>query len=102
MPWPRTDTFLPSRTLAVRHAPSTTPGAPGAVFIHGLGGSSLNWTDLMAAMQSDVDGYAIDLGGFGQSPPPRDGDMTPAGHAAGVAEFIVDELRALNPGDLTT
>ena len=92
MPWPRTDAFLPSRTLAVRHAPSTTPGAPGAVLIHGLGGSSLNWTDLMAAMQSDVDGYAIDLGGFGQSPPPRDGDMTPAGHAAGVAEFIVDEL----------
>jgi pimeloyl-ACP methyl ester carboxylesterase len=62
------------------------------VFIHGLGGSSLNWTDLMAALQPDVDGYAIDLGGFGQSPPPRDGDMTPAGHAAGVVEFIVEEL----------
>lgn len=91
-PWPRTDAFLASRTLSVRHAPSTTPGAPRAVFIHGLGGSSLNWTDLMAALQPDVDGYAIDLGGFGQSPPPRDGDMTPAGHAAGVVEFIVEEL----------
>ena len=91
-PWPRTDAFLESRTLSVRHAPSTNPGAPGAVFIHGLGGSSLNWTDLMAALQPDVDGYAIDLGGFGESPPPRDGDMTPAGHAAGIVEFIVEEL----------
>ena len=83
---------MSSRTLSVRHSPSTTADAPQAVFVHGLGGSSLNWTDLMAALVPDVDGYAIDLGGFGQSPPPRDGDMTPAGHAQGVAEFIVEQL----------
>ena len=68
------------------------PDAPKAVFVHGLGGSSLNWTDLMALMQGDVDGYAIDLGGFGQSPPPRDGDFSPQGHARSVIEFI-DELQ---------
>lgn len=88
----REDVFLRRRTLCVRHRPSTTPDAPKAVFVHGLGGSSLNWTDLMALMQGDVDGYAIDLGGFGQSPPPRDGDYSPEGHARSVIEFIEEEL----------
>lgn len=60
------------------------------MYVHGLGGSSLNWTDLMARLQPYVDGWAVDLGGFGASPPPRDGDMTPAGHARGVAELIDD------------
>ncbi len=91
-PWPREDVFMAARTLAVRHAPASNPDAPAAVFVHGLGGSSLNWTDLMSALQGDVDGYALDLGGFGQSPPPRDGDMTPAGHAQSVVDFIVEEL----------
>ena len=88
MPWPREDVFLAGRTLSVRHAPAAVEGLPPAVFVHGLGGSSLNWTDLMARLSGDVDGWAVDLGGFGQSPPPRDGDMTPAGHARSVAEFI--------------
>jgi pimeloyl-ACP methyl ester carboxylesterase len=87
-PWPRSDVSLPQRTLSVRHAESTTPGVPSAVFVHGLGGSSLDWTDLMGRMRADVDGWSVDLGGFGQSPPPRDGDMTPAGHARSVAELI--------------
>jgi len=87
-PWPREDVSLPGRTLSVRHAPGATPGLPAAVYVHGLGGSSLNWTDLMARLQGDVDGWAVDLGGFGYSPPPRDGDMTPAGHARSVAELV--------------
>ena len=87
-PWPREDVSLPGRTLSVRHAPGATPGLPSAVYVHGLGGSSLNWTDLMARLQGDVDGWAVDLGGFGYSPPPRDGDMTPAGHARSVAELV--------------
>lgn len=87
-PWPREDVFLAARTLSVRHAAPIGEGLPPAVFIHGLGGSSLNWTDLMARLLGQVDGWAIDLGGFGQSPPSRDGDLTPAGHARSVAEFI--------------
>jgi pimeloyl-ACP methyl ester carboxylesterase len=88
VPWPREDVFLPARTLSVRHAEPSRPDLPMAVFLHGLGGSSLNWTDLMARLRDDADGWAIDLGGFGQSPPPRDGDMSMAGHARSVAEFI--------------
>lgn len=90
-PWPRTDVALSDRTLSVRHAPSTTPNAPAAVFLHGLGGSSLNWTDLMDLLRNQVDGYAIDLGGFGHSPPPRDGRMSPGGHAVGVMRFITEQ-----------
>jgi pimeloyl-ACP methyl ester carboxylesterase len=44
----------------------------------------------MHAMQPDVDGWAVDLGGFGYSPPPRDGDMTPSGHARSVVDLIAD------------
>jgi len=87
-PWPRSDVTLAHRTLSVRHAEPTRPGLPIAIFVHGLGGSSLNWTDLMDAMRDEVDGYAVDLGGFGQSPPPRDGDMTPLGHARAVVDLI--------------
>ena len=86
--WPSEEIALGDRTLSVRHAPAAEPGLPAAVFVHGLGGSSLNWTDLMARLQPSVDGWAVDLGGFGYSPPPRDGDMTPLGHARGVAELI--------------
>jgi pimeloyl-ACP methyl ester carboxylesterase len=88
--WPREERRLPTRTLSVRHAPGRTPGLPTAIYVHGLGGSALNWTDLMHAMQPDVDGWAVDLGGFGYSPPPRDGDMTPSGHARSVVDLIAD------------
>ncbi len=85
---PAEDLLLPTRSLSVRHLPGAGPGLPAAVYVHGLGGSSLNWTDLMYRLRDQVDGHALDLGGFGGSPPPRDGDMTPAGHARGVAELI--------------
>ncbi len=88
IPWPREDVLLPNRTLSVRHAEGLTPGLPTAVFAHGLGGSSLNWTDLMDRLRGEVDGWAVDLGGFGQSPPPRDGNMTPSGHARGLVDLI--------------
>lgn len=72
----------------VRHAPPARADLPPAVFVHGLGGYALNWTDLMGLLSGDVDGWAVDLGGFGQSPPPRDGDLSPSGHARSVVELI--------------
>lgn len=88
---PRTDIVLAHRTLATRHAPGRSTGdtaLPTAVYVHGLGGSSLNWTDLMARLDDHVDGWAVDLPGFGGSPPSRDGDLSPAGHARAIEEFI--------------
>ena len=62
------------------------------MYLHGLGGASTNWTDLMGLLQGEVEGWAPDLNGFGQSPPPRDGDYSPLGHAKAVAEFIEQGL----------
>lgn len=79
---------LPGRTMAYRHRPGSEADAAAAVMIHGLGGSALNWTDLTWTLQDRLETWAVDLSGFGMSPPPRDGDFTPAGYARGVAEFI--------------
>lgn len=91
--------FLPKRTISYRTTAveAKSPDRVG-VFLHGLGGSSLNWTDLMFALNTQLTGYAVDLPGFGMSPPPRDGDYTPSGHARSVAEFIL--AKKLGPVDL--
>jgi len=79
---------LPGRSMAFRYRPATGTDAAPAVMIHGLGGSALNWTDLTWTLRDRLETWAVDLSGFGMSPPPRDGDFTPAGYARGVAEFI--------------
>ncbi len=94
-PFDRHEALLAQRTLFYRHAPSTQTDAPAALFLHGLGGSALNWTDFMGRMSNRLDCYALDLHGFGSSPPPRDGDMTPRGHARAAADFILE--RDLGP-----
>lgn len=85
---PSAQVNLPGRTLAFRHRPAAAPDAEPAVLIHGLGGSSLNWTDLTWDLQDRLETWAVDLSGFGGSPPPHDGDVSPAGYARGVAAFI--------------
>jgi pimeloyl-ACP methyl ester carboxylesterase len=88
-PWPRDDVPAPNGTLAVRRAaPVDAASAEPALFIHGLGGSSLNWTDLMALLSDRVDGVAVDLPGFGWSPPPRDGDYSPRRTAESMADLL--------------
>ncbi|TWH22514.1 pimeloyl-ACP methyl ester carboxylesterase [Prauserella rugosa] len=48
-----------------------TPGGdgPAVVYVHGLGGSSTNWTDLAAQLAPHATGIAVDLPGFGFSQP---------------------------------
>ncbi|MFM7212718.1 MAG: alpha/beta fold hydrolase [Actinomycetota bacterium] len=79
---------LPTGEVYVRHVPGHSARGGFAVFVHGLGGSSLNWVDLMPLLAPDVEGLALDLPGFGASPPPRDGDYSPAGHARAVARTV--------------
>lgn len=74
--------------LHARRAKPSAADAPPAVYVHGLGGSSLNWTDLQGLLQDHVDGYALDLPGFGDSPPPPDADYSISGHARAVVAFI--------------
>jgi pimeloyl-ACP methyl ester carboxylesterase len=77
----RTDTLLPrwpGRPVALdgsitylRETPATTDHAQPALYVHGLGGSSANWTDLAGLLAHRLDGQAIDLPGFGRSDPAR-------------------------------
>jgi pimeloyl-ACP methyl ester carboxylesterase len=80
----------------VRTAPAQ-PGAEPALFVHGLGGSASNWTDLMDLLRqpdalgsaaAGMAGEAIDLPGFGFSPPPPDADYSLAARAEAVIELI--------------
>ena len=77
---------LGDRTLSVRRLPA--PGRPTLVMVHGLGGSSLNWVSLMRELEGEFDLVALDLPGFGASPPPRDGRYSPAGHGRAVVALI--------------
>jgi pimeloyl-ACP methyl ester carboxylesterase len=79
---------LPGLTLTVRSRPPARAGLAPALYVHGLGGSSQNWSALMAQLEDVVDGEAIDLPGFGDSPPPDDGNYSVTGHARAVIRFL--------------
>ena len=81
---------LPGGSVAERAWLSDGDATP-LVCVHGLGGSSLNWVDF-AGCFPERDVLALDLPGFGASPPPRDGDYRPAGHARTVAAYVEQRL----------
>ncbi|GAA3375235.1 alpha/beta hydrolase [Streptomyces sannanensis] len=79
---------LPGLTLNMRFRRAESDGLPPALFVHGLGGSSMNWSDLMSRLEDIVHGEAVDLPGFGDSPPPDDGDYSVTGHARAVIRLL--------------
>ncbi|MEV6319466.1 alpha/beta hydrolase [Streptomyces sp. NPDC051776] len=79
---------LPGLNLCVRTRAAVRDGLPPALYVHGLGGSSLNWSALMKALEDTVDGEALDLPGFGHSAPPDDGDYSISGHARAVIRYL--------------
>jgi pimeloyl-ACP methyl ester carboxylesterase len=84
--WPGEDVALPGQRLFVRRAANDDGEA--AVLVHGLGGASTNWTDLMAQLQPRLDLLAPDLPGFGHSPPPDNGDYRLGALARTLARLI--------------
>jgi pimeloyl-ACP methyl ester carboxylesterase len=109
-PWPGEFVSLGRSEVFVRSAPP--PAEPGqsaepALCVHGLAGSSTNWTDLMdllrrpqgTSRRDAVPGAlaceAVDLPGFGFSPPPPDGDYSARAQAAAVARLV--ERRGRGP-----
>lgn len=70
-PWPARRVTIDGAMLHVRDTPATAPGAEPAVYVHGLGGSSQNWTDFAGLLADRFDGQAVDLPGFGYSDPSR-------------------------------
>ncbi|MFI5763770.1 alpha/beta fold hydrolase [Streptomyces sp. NPDC051563] len=83
----RTDR-LPGLEMNVRVRPALRSGLPPALFVHGLGGSSQNWSALMERLAGSVEGEALDLPGFGWSPPPADRDYSITGHARAVIRHL--------------
>ncbi|WP_128434502.1 alpha/beta fold hydrolase [Streptomyces cyaneus] len=79
---------LPGITLTVRSRPPAREGLPPALYVHGLGGSSQNWSTLMERLEGHVDCEAVDLPGFGDSPPPDDGDYSITAHARAVIRYL--------------
>jgi pimeloyl-ACP methyl ester carboxylesterase len=69
--WPGEEVVIDGAVTYVRRTPSTAPTAEPALFVHGLGGSGLNWTDLAYLLAGRLDGESIDLPGFGYSDPGR-------------------------------
>lgn len=85
-PWPGHPVDVDGVELNVRVTPAG-PGAEPALFVHGLGGSSQNWTDIAGLLRDRLAIEAVDLPGFGRSGPSRLGYSldTPA-------QMIIDYL----------
>src|ERR1700735_789556 len=68
----------------------STPDRDGepALCVHGLAGSSRNWTDLMDLLRPRLACDALDLPGFGDSPPRPDGRYSIAALAQTVIALI--------------
>ncbi|HWC81937.1 MAG TPA: alpha/beta fold hydrolase [Pseudonocardiaceae bacterium] len=67
-PWPGREVRLRGKTLYLRETPGPDDGVP-AVYVHGLGGSATNWTELAGQLAGRSPGVAVDLPGFGRSRP---------------------------------
>lgn len=66
-----------------------------AVYVHGLGGSATNWTDLGRLLAPHAYGHALDLPGFGFSEPLDGFSFSLTAHA----DAVVDYLTAHADGD---
>jgi pimeloyl-ACP methyl ester carboxylesterase len=89
--WPGQLVSLGDHPVYVRSAPGDEP----ALCLHGLEGSSRNWTDLMDLLRPALACDAVDLPGFGDSPPRPDGRYSIAALAQTVTALI--QQRAKGP-----
>ncbi|GAA1333839.1 alpha/beta fold hydrolase [Saccharothrix algeriensis] len=85
-PWPGDHVEVAGHRVHVRRTPG--PGSATAVYVHGLGGSATNWTDLAAQLSGHVDGHALDLPGFGRSEPIPGYTFSLTTHAEVVAGYV--------------
>jgi pimeloyl-ACP methyl ester carboxylesterase len=103
-PWPGEHLPVRGGEVFVRRTPWTGPVGGGAdapreraLYVHGLGGASTNWTDLAALLAVRFDGWAVDLPGFGRSQPPPRGRYSIRGHVRAVIDVL--EHVAAQPGE---
>ena len=84
--WPGRPIDLGEHSVYVRSVPDD--GGEPALCVHGLAGSSRNWTDLMDLLRPGLAADALDLPGFGDSPPRPDGRYSIAALAQTVTSLI--------------
>ncbi|HEY3747703.1 MAG TPA: alpha/beta hydrolase [Pseudonocardiaceae bacterium] len=87
-PWPGRNRQYGDLTVHVRETPGPGTDSPSAVYLHGLGGTATNWNDLAGLLATRADGLAVDLPGFGLSPPTTSPDYRMATQAAAVATML--------------
>ena len=85
--WPGQFVSLGDHQVYVRSAPDQETAEP-VLCVHGLEGSSRNWTDLMDRLRPRLACEALDLPGFGDSPPRPDGRYSIAALAQTVIALI--------------
>ena len=95
--WPGKLVSLGDHQVFVRSVPEAAGAEPApaepapsepALCVHGLEGSSRNWTDLMDLLRPALACDAVDLPGFGDSPPRPDGRYSIAALAQTVIALI--------------
>jgi Predicted hydrolases or acyltransferases (alpha/beta hydrolase superfamily) len=86
--WPGRHVEVGAARLHVRTTPGDDPDAPPALFVHGLGGSAQNWTDLAGVLRDRFAIESIDLHGHGRSGPSPDNDYSPDAHKRAVIGYL--------------
>jgi pimeloyl-ACP methyl ester carboxylesterase len=92
--WPGRLVSLGDHQVYVRSTPAAEDASEPALFVHGLEGSSRNWTDLMNLLRPWLAGQALDLPGFGDSPPRPDHKHS----IAALAQTVIELIQASNHG----
>ena len=87
--WPGRLVSAGDHQVFVRTAPAPEDEAEPALFVHGLEGSSRNWTDLIDLLRPWLACDAVDLPGFGDSPPRPDGRYS----VAALAQTVIALMR---------
>jgi pimeloyl-ACP methyl ester carboxylesterase len=85
--------LAPVEPVPVEPAPVEPAPVEPALCVHGLEGSSRNWTDLMDLLRPALSCQALDLPGFGDSPPRPDGRYSIAALAQTVIALIEKQKR---------
>ncbi|UQX89715.1 alpha/beta hydrolase [Jatrophihabitans telluris] len=87
-PWPGDYETIAGTDVFIRKTPSTAARPEPALYVHGLGGASTNFTDLADLLSPYFDGHALDLPGFGRSGAPASDRYTIQAHTDVVIEYL--------------
>jgi pimeloyl-ACP methyl ester carboxylesterase len=93
--WPGRTVEVAGVRLHVRTTPAERPNLEPMLCVHGLGGSSHNWTDFAGVLRNHYAIEAIDLPGHGRSGPAPDNDYSVDAHAKSVISYL--EYRNAGP-----